>query len=668
MNMRGSLALGFMAAWFAGAETLNVLPGRVDGVPPSEMMRHYWLKQAVSATDACDATREALATGEQVTAYQARLRQAFIMALGGFPEHTPLHAKVTGTVQREGYRVEKILFESQPQFYVTGLLYLPMAVAAPVPGVLVPCGHSAGGKDMDEYQRVCIQLVRSGIVALIYDPVDQGERMQLIDAQGKPLVSGTAAHSRVGVGSILLGRNTATFRVWDGMRAIDYLAGRPEVDASRIGCTGNSGGGTLTSYLMALDPRIKVAAPCCYITDFRHVIERIGPQDAEQNIFGQLAFGMDHAEYLTLRAPSPTLVGCATKDFFAIDGTQATVSKAKRVYGLLGAADHLSLFENNDKHGFSAPLRAGAVGWMKRWLLNDLTPVPDAQSEPLIHGEEAWCTPRGQVMLLPGARSAYDLNRALEGQLAASRAAVWQASSGAGLEAVRGVTGIRRLSALPPCALEKTGTLQREGYTIDTCILRPEPGIVLPALVFMPGSPKGGITLYVHGTGKAADAGGPITERVKQGETVMAVDIRGLGETQGGVLGDRDDKLGLEWKDAFVAYLLGTSYLAKRAEDILVCGRLAAAYGGAAPRKVNLVAVGQTVPTALHAAALEPGLFQTVTLRGGLRAWSDVLSAPLAENQLVNTVHGALRVYDLPDLLRTLPSDSVSVVEPLALR
>jgi len=656
-----------MAAWVAGAETLNVLPAQVEGAAPKEMMRSYWLKQVVRATDACDATREALTTKTQVAAYQTRIHQAFIEALGGFPERTPLNAKVTGTIRREGYRVEKVLFESQPQFYVTGFLYLPEKVAAPIPGVLVPCGHSAGGKDMDAYQWVCIQLVKSGMAALIYDPIDQGERMQLLDAQGKARVNGTAAHSRLGVGSILLGRGTATFRIWDGMRALDYLASRPEVDASRIGCTGNSGGGTLTSYLMALDPRIKVAAPSCYITDLRHVIERIGPQDAEQNIFGQLAFGMDHAEYLALRAPSPTLVCCATKDFFNIEGAHATVAKAKRIYGLLGAADHLALCETDDKHGFSAPLRVGTVGWMKRWLLNDTTPVSEGNAEPLIHGEEAWCTPKGQVMLLPGARSAYDLNRALNDKLAAARAAVWQEPTEVGLEAVRGVTGIRRLSVLPPCALEKTGTLQREGYAIDTYVLRPEPGIALPAFVFVPVTPTGEITLYIHGAGKATDVEGPIAERVKLGETVMAVDIRGLGETQGGVLGDRDDKLGLEWKDAFVAYLLGTSYLAKRAEDVLVCGRLAATYGRTAARKVNLVAVGQAVPATLHAAALEPGLFQKVTLRGGLRSWSEVLSAPLAENQLVNVVHGALRVYDLPNLLNTLPADQVSVVEPLVL-
>jgi len=266
-------------------------------------------------------------------------------------------------------------------------------------------------------------------------------------------------------------------------------------------------------------------------------------------------------------------------------------------------------------------------------------------------------------MMLPGERSAYDLNRDRNAAWATSRAALWQGERSAALDAVWRVTGIRRLAALPPCAVEKTGTLRRDGYAIETCILRPEAGIVLPALVFVPDAPGSAVTLYVNGAGQAADAEAEVAARVKQGETVMAVDLRGLGETQGGVLGDRDDKLGLEWKDAFAAYLLGTSYLAKRAEDILVCARVAAAAGGATPRQVRLEAIGQTVPAALHAAALEPGLFAQVTLRHGLASWSEVLDAPLAENQLINAVHGALRVYDLPDLLRTLPADTATVID-----
>jgi len=126
------------------------------------------------------------------------------------------------------------------------------------------------------------------------------------------------------------------------------------------------------------------------------VIDKIGPQDAEQDIFGQLAFGMDHAEYLTLRAPLPTLVCSARRDFFDIGGARASVAKARHVYEVLGAADHLAQCEADEQHGFSVPLRAGAVGWMKRWLCNDLSPVPDVGAEPLIRGEAAWCTPQGR--------------------------------------------------------------------------------------------------------------------------------------------------------------------------------------------------------------------------------------------------------------------------------
>jgi hypothetical protein len=630
------------------------------------MMREYWLREAIRATASSDAARASLSTKEQVLAYQTRIRKSFVDALGGFPERTPLNAQVTGVIQREGYRVEKVLFESQPRHFVTALCYIPESTQEKVPGVLVPCGHSAGGKDCDTYQRVCMSLVRNGIAVLLYDPVDQGERMQLLDAVGRPRISGTAAHSRIGLGSILLGRNTATYRIWDGMRALDYLVSRPEVDADRIGCTGNSGGGTLTSYLMALDPRIKVAAPSCYITDFRHVIEKIGPQDAEQNIFGQLAFGMDHAEYLTLRAPYQTLVCSATLDFFAIEGARETVRKARHVYSLLGASEQLAHCEAEEKHGFSAPLRAGAVAWLTRGLLGRRDPVPEVIAEPLIQNKEAWVTPKGQVMLIPGARSVYELNRSQNDALKLLRAQRWAKGAETGLEDVRRVTGIRRVSDLPPCTSMVVERIRREGYVVEKKIFRPESGIVLPAQIFVPDADADTVTLYVNGSARAADAEDLVVERVKRGEIVFAVDVRGLGETQGGVIGDRDDKLGLEWKDVFVAYLLGTSYLAKRAEDILMCGREAERLGGR-KRKVELVAVGPAVPAALHAAALEANLFWHTTLQGGLNAWEELLEHPLAENQLVNVVHGALRTYDLPDLVKSLPAGHVTVNDPLVL-
>src|SRR4029079_19636812 len=125
--------------------------------------------------------------------------------------------------------------------------------------------------------------------------------------------------------------------------SLDYLVSRPEVDAKKLGCTGNSGGGTLTAYLMALDERIQCAAPSCYITSLEKLFATLGPQDAEQNIPGQVAFHMEHADYLNMRAPRPTLLCTATRDFFNIEGTWTTFREATNIYGKLGHSERVNL-------------------------------------------------------------------------------------------------------------------------------------------------------------------------------------------------------------------------------------------------------------------------------------------------------------------------------------
>lgn len=692
-------ALGISAE--AKVDELRVLPDKIDEVAPAAMMHAYWMRQvdeAVSRRAAefeklvCDGTprppkpaagkakaaaKKGTAAADQPvrdpaevwTSYQQRMRKLFVDQLGGFPPRTPLEPQVVGRIACDGYTVEKVIFQSQPRHYVTALFYLPQG-KPPFPGVLVPCGHSDNGKAMDVYQRACLVLVKNGFAVLCYDPIDQGERFQLLDPQGKPLVRGTMAHCLAGVGSILVGRNTAMFRIWDGMRSLDYLAGRPEVDPKRLGCTGNSGGGTLTSYLMALDERIVAAAPSCYLTTLGRLLHTIGPQDAEQNIFGQVALGMDHADYVLMRAPRPTLLCTATRDFFDISGAWDTFRQAKRCYTAMGFAERVDLIETEAQHGFSGPLRTGAARWMRRWLQGIDDAITESPSWPVLSDKEALCTPDGQVMHPPGARSVYDINRDFETQLAAARKGLWQRDGAAKmLGEVRRVTGIRRLSALAEPGCEKVGSIARPGYRIDKLVLRPEPGIWLPALAFVPETPGGEATLYLHASGKQVDAGpgGPIEKLVKEGQVVLAVDVRGLGETQKTGKSHYSSYLGEEWQEASIAYLLGKSYLACRAEDTLVCARFLAGYlKGEKPRRVHLVAIGLIGPAALHAAALEPQAFASVTLRHCLVSWSDVVRTPLAKNQYVNVVHGALTVYDLPDLLATLPKGKLTVTEPAA--
>lgn len=645
-------------------ENLRVLPETLDGVAANKIMGHYLRKQAALQFENWKREYENRKTPEQVSEYQKRLHAKFIEVLGGFPDRTPLNPQVTGVVRRDGYHMEKIIFESQPKHYVTAALFLPDTEKhkAPYPGVLVPCGHAMNAKAYDSYQRMGALLALNGMAALVFDPIDQGERGQWIEDW--PKLWGTKAHTMVAVGSILLGRNTATFEVWDGMRGIDYLQSRPEVDPKRIGCTGNSGGGTQTSYLMALDERIIAASPSCYITNFDRLLNTLGGQDAEQNIYAQLEFGMDHADYVMMRAPTPILICAATEDFFDIGGTWTSFRYAKRLYTRLGFAERVDLLENDAKHNYNQQAREGVVRWMSRWLLGKDNPITEPEIKPLSE-EQMQCTPDGQVMLIKGARSVYDLNREYEEDLAKRRKRLWASTERSNmLNQVRKVAGIRRLSELPEPKAEKLGVIEREGYRVEKMIIKPKEGIYLPALMFVPSKkPTKGAVLYLHEEGKAKDAApeGPIEKLVKAGRLVMAVDLRGVGETHGVGQPYFQPYFGSDGQDVYIAYVLGRSYVGMRAEDLLVCTRL---LRKKQPGSVSLIAVGHVGIPALHAAVLEPDLFGSVKLMRTLISWSNLIELGRSYNQLSNTVHGALTVYDLPNLAETL-GDKLIIEEPL---
>ncbi len=647
------LCLSLLSSTFVSADQeLAVLSETIDGVKLTDMMKNYLLHLAGQKFEDWKQQYEQLKTPQQIAEYQKRLGEKFLEAIGGLPERTPLNPQVTGVVWRDGYRVEKVIFESQPKHYVTAALFLPdgQKHESPYPGVLVPCGHSRNAKAYESYQTMGALLALNGMAALVFDPIDQGERSQM--PSQLPQLWGTRAHSMVGVGSILLGRNTARFEIWDGMRGIDYLQSRPEVEPNRIGCTGNSGGGTQTSYLMALDGRITAAAPSCYITSFERLLSTIGPQDAEQNIYGQLAFGMDHTNYLMMRAPKPTLICAATKDFFDIEGTWATFRYAKRLYGSMGFAECVDLIENDAPHNYNELQRQSVVRWMSRWLLKEDEPITEPEIK-LLSEEEIQCTLEGQVMSLKAARSTYDLNRDFERELAEQRKKIWMSTDQKEmLQMVRQLAGIRRLTELTEPTVQQLGVTQRGGYRIEKMILKPEDGIYLPALMFVPEQEptKSGV-LYIHEQGKNADAaeGGPIEKLMQAGKAVLAVDLRGTGETQ------------QTNRDYFTAYLLGRSCVAMRAEDIMLCSRFLRKRQGT---PVDLIAVGHVSIPALHAAALEPEMFASVKLVRALTCWSNIIELGRSDGQVVNTVHGALTLYDLPDLAATL-GDKLTVEQPL---
>lgn len=708
-RMLAVIALLSTVGSVALAEDLAVLTETADGAAPGKQLEVYLKQQLYQHVERRLEAFEAVKTRADCARWQEERREFFVRQLDGFPERTPLDAQIVGRLEGEGYRVEKLIFESRPHHRVTANLYLPRT-EPPYPAVLVPCGHSHNGKAAGQYQRISILLAKHGLAALCYDPISQGERYQMLDFDKEHTHFTTAQwlevphprvqfvctieHTTAGLGCILLGSNLAQYRIWDGMRAIDYLQSRDDMIADKIGCTGNSGGGTLTSYLMALDDRIVAAAPGGYLMTFRHLIDTRGAQDAEQTIHAQIAFGMDQADYVIMRAPKPTLICASTRDkTFPIEGTWPLFREAKRFYTRLRHSERVDLAEPDAPHGFTLQTREATVQWMRRWLLGvddvvrEIDELPEPMDDKLLwklsdgdwSDQQLQCTAEGQVLLAPGEKSVFQLNDEIERKLREKRTAAWKKlTAGERRDLVRktiaGVPDPAHASNAKPDrqpACESVGTIPREGYSIEKLILTPEPGLRLPGLAFVPPKPNGTACLYLHGESMQADAapGGPIEALVKQGRIVLAAELRGIGETETGH--DKNDygrgRFGRDVQEIFLAYLIGRSYVGMRADDVEAWARFLADYKTTAgrPNEVHLVAIGEAAIPALHAAALDADRFASVRLRNMISSWAELVRTPESLNQAAGVVHGALKHYDLPDLIELAGAGKVRVEEPL---
>ena len=298
-----------------------------------------------------------------VRSAQVRCRESF----GSFPKRTPLNAQVTGIVERDSYRIENVIFESRPGFPVTANLYLPSRSEGKVPGVVGTCGHSSNGKAAEAYQSFAQGLARQGIACLIYDPIGQGERLQYTDDNLKSEIGvGVREHLYAGNQQFLVGEFFGTWRAWDGVRAHDYLRTRSEVDSNQIGVTGNSGGGTMTTWLCAMDDRWSMAAPSCFVTTFRRNLENELPQDTEQCPPEVFPLGLDHSDFLAAMAPKPVIILAKEQDYFDVRGAEETYGRLRRLYRHLGAEQNIALFVGPSGHGYSQENREAMYSWFKQ--------------------------------------------------------------------------------------------------------------------------------------------------------------------------------------------------------------------------------------------------------------------------------------------------------------
>ena len=597
------------------------------------------------ADRAADEAWLALKTPAQLAAHQRALHAGMTAGVGGFPDRTPLNAKVLRKHAKDGYSIEEVLFETYPSIHVTALLFLPDAAKfkAPYPGVIVTCGHSGNGKAFAGYQRTSLLLAKAGFAALIYDPFDQGERIQ------RKGLANCNGHNTIGVNATLLGWSMARLRIWDGMRAIDYLQSRPEVDAGRIGVCGQSGGGTMSSLIMAIEPRIRCAGPSCYLSTLRDVYGEIGPQDAEQNIFGQLSFGLNHLGYALLQAPTPVLMNFKTADFFPFQGSLQTAAHAKAVAARFGWAERFDHVYGIGPHGWSEGNRNATVDWMRQWLRGEKG-AWDASGDSYraldvnfdlkavdcgLPEKEVAVAPEGSVLNLPGERTIYDLFRS---ELAAVTRRGKPTSA-----AVAARAGIRPLDTLGTVPSEISCSDIEGGSAVNMAFVRAD-GLALPAVLLVPTAKKGTPALMVADDGRSAHAA-RAKELFAAGRPVLLLDVIGTGE----IAESPHRFYGAKNPDEEIAvmlYTLGRSLVGERAEDITFAANwLSGKFGG----KVDVHADGRVCVAAHHARGVRPDLVGTVSDANAPLAWREVI-AQGARYPFACAVVGALRDYDWTEL------------------
>lgn len=600
------------------AEAFRVLTREV---PPGPRITSY-LQQQLDLGWSQDEARRAewarLQGEADLLRLRAQTRQKVLDLIGGLPgERTPLHARLTGSVPMTGYRIEKLLLESLPGVFVTALVYVPDAAAGARPAVLLPCGHSPEGKAYPNYQEIAGRLAARGYVVLCWDPVGQGERSQFWDAaRGRSrynLVCGE--HAVLGNLATLSGSSLLRYEVWDGVRALDYLLSRPDVDAKRISITGTSGGGAQSAWIGALDERIGVVAPSCFVTSLpMRMANRIfedPDSDPEQDPPGLVSEGIDHPGLLLLAYPRAIHVASAVKDFVPIEGARRTVRELRALYQRFGHGDRVGFAQGYHEHRYSDENQERAFAFLDRW--NGVPPTSGLASVPKLMPQQLQVTPTGQVRVDLAGRSLVEVIR--DEMHAAART-----GSGPSFAEWYATVTRPRPSTL---SWDKRGSTEERNVSIDRYLVRSSTTPDLLALhIHRPNSSLARVRLDVSFDGKVGAADWPVVERALEQDSVLSFDLRGTGEDRMRYRAASVDDAALAPADEEAAYadplsgvlanyvynglLTGRPYLLDALEDVDTAARFAREALGA--KRLAIAGRGEAGLLAVLASRVQPGL------------------------------------------------------------
>lgn len=610
--------------------------------------------------------RSGLHTKSDALEYVNEVRGKIQNCFGPWPEKTPLNPRVTKRIKRDSYTIENVIFESRPGYPVTANLYIPAGRKTPHPAVVGVCGHNDTGKAAN--QSFAQGLARLGYVAMVFDPMGQGERLQYPTSDQKSRIGiGVLEHLHAGNPLFLLGDSLSAWSAWDGIRAIDYLLTRKEVDPNHIGVTGVSGGGTQTTWICAADRRVTMGAPACFVVTFLTNLENEEVADAEQVPPRALALGLDHSDFLAAMAPNPAIILTQENDFFDVRGAEKSFSRLKPLYNLFGAEDNIQINIGPGGHSYPKESREAMYA-----LFNKATKISDTNSEPelITEKQEAlWCTPTGQVNDT-GARTVYSFRKEASIELKSKRANL----KGEELKkAVSEILKIPSLEGVPHFRVLRAGRNRdypkkfAASYVIET-----EPGIATivyrlndTALYSRP--PKGLKRAVLYISHKSSDdelRNEPIISEIIKNEPDSAIftcDVRGTGESKpNSTWKTFEEPYGTDYFYAAYSIMLDYPLSGQKTYDIL---RVINWLKSCGHEEVHIVAKGYGSVPATFAALLSDSVVQ-VTLKNALTSYSDIAETEMYKWPLESFVPGVLKIFDMPDCYRSLESKKLRIVDP----
>ena len=666
--MQGSTRRQFIASSLALTAS-QALPAREPSYSQQmpEMLLTHLSKEMNALAAKWDLERAKIRTAADLEIRNRFVREKFQQMIHGLPERNALNPVVVRTLERDGYRIENVMFQSRPNFWVTGNLYVPNG-KGPFPGVISPCGHYPLARMEPEYQFAYLNMVKAGFVVLAYDPVGQGERRQYWNPEtGKAdLPDPTTEHSMPGQVLLLMGQDLTHYRVWDGMRAIDYLLTRPEVDHQRIACAGHSGGGTLTLFISAIDERVECAVVNEGGTAHRWPLDirpesRVGPADVEQNFFPAAVYGIDLCDLHVAIAPRRLLA--LIEDYSPRFNSAAEHIRAH--YQQFGAPEKFATEEATDPHSWTVKLRLATTDWLSRWAYDRPGPTrePDFEAEK---PETLYCTPNGSIRYSQRGDTIFTIMRREQERLPPVRTAPASAVE------IRELLRIRKSDE--PLAPRHIVTTQRKGYKVEKIEFLSEPEIYIPVWVFVPEGISGPTqaTLYVNEAGKQADGleFGLYERLARKGNLIIAVDVRGIGETRPphSQPSERRNEFthlfDVETAMTYYTWYMDQSLFGMRVADVIRSVDYALSRADVSKGGLEVVGHGAGALWALYAAALDQRITSVVAERG-LVSYKALAQVDRYTQGAGIFIRDVLMRFDLPHVAAAIAPRPLRLVAPV---